>query len=44
MILKRFCSRWVITMTMCKNALSTWSRRNLIVYTSVGVVVIALDW
>jgi hypothetical protein len=29
---------------MCKYALSTWSRQNLIIYTTVGVVVIALDW
>jgi hypothetical protein len=31
-------------MTICKYALSTWSRRNLDIDTADGVVVIALDW
>ncbi|EFX68721.1 hypothetical protein DAPPUDRAFT_259659 [Daphnia pulex] len=39
-----FAHDLVIAMTRCKYALSTWSRRNLINYTAVGVVVIALDW
>ena len=40
---ERFCSRWVITMTLCKYVLSNWSRQNLDIYTADGVVVIALD-